>query len=87
MIVDEVYQNNIYKPETLPFYSFRKVLNEMPTDIKKSVEMVSYNSISKGFMGECGIRGGYMEVLNIDKYALSQLDKMMSMNSCGNTVG
>jgi hypothetical protein len=28
----------------------------------KSLAMVSFHSISKGFIGECGIRGGYFEL-------------------------
>ena len=29
------------------------------------VELFSYHSVSKGFLGECGRRGGYMEMVNI----------------------
>ena len=29
------------------------------------VELFSYHSVSKGFLGECGRRGGFMEVVNL----------------------
>ena len=29
-----------------------------------AVEVVSFHSTSKGFLGECGLRGGYYELLN-----------------------
>lgn len=31
-----------------------------------SVELVSFHTVSKGFLGECGQRGGYLEMTNID---------------------
>ena len=30
-----------------------------------NVELFSLNSISKGLLGECGIRGGYLEAHNL----------------------
>ena len=30
-----------------------------------SVELISMNSVSKGVLGECGLRGGYMETHNL----------------------
>lgn len=32
-----------------------------------SVELVSFHTVSKGVYGECGLRGGYMELTNIDQ--------------------
>mgnify|MGYP003351865612 CR=1 FL=1 len=55
IIGDEVYQENIYDPKT-PFISFRKVLAELGGPFKNSVELISLHSISKGFLGEWGIR-------------------------------
>lgn len=68
IMADEVYQNNVYK-KGLEFVSFRKVLNEMPANIRDSVELLSCNSVSKGLLGECGFRGGYMEAHNLDEFA------------------
>lgn len=31
------------------------------------VQLVSVHSTSKGLLGECGLRGGYMEMVNLDK--------------------
>lgn len=33
---------------------------------RTSVELVSFHTVSKGFLGECGQRGGYLEMTNID---------------------
>lgn len=41
----------------------------MPAKVRDNVELVSLNSVSKGLLGECGFRGGYMEVANLDPYA------------------
>jgi alanine transaminase len=76
----------VYK-KGLEFISFRKVLNEMPTDIKNSVEVLSLNSVSKGLLGECGFRGGYMEAHNLDDFASEQLYKLKSVELCSNTTG
>ena len=38
----------------------------MPHPINKAVELISINSISKGLYGECGLKGGYMELTNIE---------------------
>lgn len=61
---DEVYQSNIYTDK--PFISFRKVLAEMGNPYDKNVELLSMHSVSKGLQGECGFRGGYLEVHNMD---------------------
>jgi aspartate/methionine/tyrosine aminotransferase len=39
----------------------------MGSNIRDSVELISLHSISKGIIGECGLRGGFMELHNIDK--------------------
>lgn len=69
------------------FISFRKVLNEMPANVRDSVEVLSLNSVSKGLLGECGFRGGYMEAHNIDDFASEQLYKLKSIELCSNTTG
>lgn len=80
LLADEVYQDNYY---TKPWKSFRKVVLEK----KSSLEMFSFHSSSKGFYGECGLRAGYTEALNIDSGVLDQLYKMASMSLCSNTIG
>jgi alanine transaminase len=51
------------------------------------VELISMHSTSKGIIGECGLRGGYMEAHNLDPYALDMLFKLKSIELCSNTVG
>lgn len=84
IIADEVYQENVYAGE---FISFAKALG---TD---SVPLFSLHSVSKGFYGECGHRGGYLEVRNPPKIQGSQVDvvdvltKQASVSLCSNTPG
>ncbi|XP_026722946.1 alanine aminotransferase 2-like [Athene cunicularia] len=51
LMADEVYQDNIYA-EGSAFHSFKKVLFEMGPPYSEAVELASFHSISKGFMGE-----------------------------------
>ena len=46
----QVYQENIYE-EGASFQSFHKVLNDMGPEYS-DVQMVSFNSTSKGYFGE-----------------------------------
>jgi alanine transaminase len=84
IIADEVYQENVYAGE---FVSFAKVLG------KDSVPLFSMHSISKGYFGECGHRGGYLEVRNPPKVQGGDLDfvdllnKQASVSLCANTAG
>eukprot|EP00967_Tisochrysis_lutea_P127526 scaffold216995_cov28-Tisochrysis_lutea.AAC.5 len=41
-----------------------QVLSEMSP--RPPVQLVSYHSTSKGFLGECGLRGGYYELVGFD---------------------
>ena len=68
IMADEVYQQNVYK-EGKEFLSMRRVLHEMGEPYSEEVELVSMNSISKGMLGECGLRGGYMETHNLSNRA------------------
>jgi len=85
IFADEVYQENVYT-EDKKFHSFKKVMKEMGSPYDK-VELLSFHSVSKGFLGECGLRGGYMEVTNIDEFAQDQVYKLASIGLCSNTVG
>lgn len=84
IIADEVYQENVY---TGKFVSFAKVLGA------DEVPLFSMHSISKGFYGECGHRGGYLEVRNPPKVQGNKLDfidlltKQASVSLCSNTAG
>jgi aspartate/methionine/tyrosine aminotransferase len=83
LLADEVYQENVYL-KGLKFYSFAKVLNDMN---EKDVTLFSFHSVSKGFLGECGHRGGYFEVRNIPDDVYSQLIKLQSIGLCSNVDG
>jgi alanine transaminase len=85
IMADEVYQANVYDPK-LKFHSFKKVLRSMPEYADK-VELVSYHSTSKGVVGECGLRGGYMELCNIHPTTKDQVYKTLSVNLCSNLTG
>lgn len=50
-------------------------------------ELVSLNSISKGFLGECGLRGGYMELHNLSPEFHQELVKLKSIFLCSNSLG
>ncbi|XP_013928685.1 PREDICTED: alanine aminotransferase 1-like, partial [Thamnophis sirtalis] len=86
LMADEVYQDNVYA-EGSQFHSFKKVLFEMGPKYSEAVELASFHSISKGFMGECGFRGGYMEVINMDPEVQQQLTKLVSVRLCPPVTG
>ena len=43
--------------------------------------------VSKGTGGECGLRGGYVEMTNIHPGSVEEVYKVASINLCPNTVG
>lgn len=85
IFADEVYQDNIYAAGS-KFYSFKKVLTEMGEPYSK-MDMASFMSCSKGYMGECGIRGGYAEVINMCPDVKAALLKSISAQLCPTTIG
>eukprot|EP00746_Dinoflagellata_sp_MGD_P146307 gnl/MRDRNA2_/MRDRNA2_78802_c0_seq2.p1 gnl/MRDRNA2_/MRDRNA2_78802_c0~~gnl/MRDRNA2_/MRDRNA2_78802_c0_seq2.p1 ORF type:complete len:522 (-),score=116.87 gnl/MRDRNA2_/MRDRNA2_78802_c0_seq2:225-1790(-) len=82
LLADEVYQDNIYAPGK-EFISFRKIVHELSA----KVQVFSFHSISKGYYGECGIRGGLMHLTNVDPEVNEQIYKLFSMTLCSNTLG
>lgn len=85
ILADEVYQHNIYA-EGSEFHSFKKVAKEMGGEYA-DMELASFMSTSKGFMGECGYRGGYCEVINLDPDVKFQLFKSISAKLCPTVSG
>ncbi|MDX1571101.1 MAG: aminotransferase class I/II-fold pyridoxal phosphate-dependent enzyme [Xanthomonadales bacterium] len=85
LLADEVYQDNVYR-RGRSFVSMRKVLLSLG-DEARGVELFSFHSTSKGFIGECGRRGGYMELVNIDDEARAELFKLLCVGLCSNTDG
>ena len=83
ILADEVYQENIYLSGD-EFVSFAKVLHQLEA---KDVTLFSFHSCSKGFLGECGVRGGYFEFRNVPDEVAAQILKLQSVNLCANLPG
>ncbi|XP_060071000.1 alanine aminotransferase 2-like [Ylistrum balloti] len=85
ILADEVYQHNIYAKGSA-FFSFKKVLTEMGPPYSQ-VELASFMSASKGYLGECGFRGGYFEVINMLPDVKACLLKSISAKLCPPILG
>ena len=84
VLADEVYQQNVFPgDEGRTFVSFRKVHHEMGS----GVPLFSHHSTSKGLIGECGQRGGYMEMHAVDDDTQAALNKYQSISLCSNIPG
>jgi len=83
VMADEVYQENIYLSGD-KFVSFARVLDDRKFD---GVSLFSFHSCSKGFLGECGVRGGYFEYRNVPADVAAQILKLQSVNLCSSTAG
>ncbi|XP_065874503.1 glutamate--glyoxylate aminotransferase 2 [Euphorbia lathyris] len=79
LLGDEVYQQNIYQDER-PFISSKKVLMDMGLPLSKEVQLVSFHTVSKGYWGECGQRGGYFEMTNIPPQTVDEIYKVASVS-------
>lgn len=88
IIADEVYQANVYIGE---FVSFKKVLRTMqqenPDGKYDKVQLASLHSTSKGMIGECGHRGGYMELVGFDKSVEEIIYKLAAIQLCPVVAG
>jgi aspartate/methionine/tyrosine aminotransferase len=49
----------------LPFSIFFQVMFDMGPPISSELQVVSFHTVSKGYWGECGQRGGYFEMTNL----------------------
>lgn len=84
IIADEVYQENLYGGS---FISMASIVGS------RDIPLFSLHSISKGFSGECGHRGGYMEIRNMPTMKDSNINlselliKQASVSLCSNTAG
>jgi len=59
----------------------------MPEPLRSSVELCSLHTVSKGAWGECGLRGGYMEMHNFDPKVVDEMYKIAAINLCSNMPG
>lgn len=83
VLADEVYQHNIYE-ENAKFNSFKKVMFQKTNH---RLELASLMSSSKGYMGECGLRGGFCEVSNFQDDVKALLYKGLSARLCSSILG
>ena len=83
VLADEVYQENIYLPGDR-FVSFARVLEAKGI---RDVSLFSFHSCSKGFLGECGVRGGYFEYRNLPADVAAEILKLQSVGLCSNLPG
>uniref|UniRef100_A0A7S1QPV8 Aminotransferase class I/classII large domain-containing protein n=1 Tax=Neobodo designis TaxID=312471 RepID=A0A7S1QPV8_NEODS len=86
IISDEVYQENIYAAGK-KFHSMREIVLGMGEPYAKEVQLFSFHSASKGIHGECGRRGGYLELLNFPADVFQAFVKLPSINLCPNIMG
>jgi len=85
ILADEVYQTNIYS-EGSKFVSFLKVVQDMGEEAK-DCQLVSFHTVSKGVVGECGRRGGFFHLHNIPEGVVEQMYKVMSTSLSANVEG
>ncbi|KFM78585.1 Alanine aminotransferase 2, partial [Stegodyphus mimosarum] len=85
ILADEVYQYNVYDSD-LKFFAFKKVIKEMGLPYS-NIQLASFMSGSKGYMGECGPRSGYCEIVNLDNEVKEILIKLLSVRLSPNLHG
>ncbi|ODQ61794.1 hypothetical protein WICANDRAFT_25680 [Wickerhamomyces anomalus NRRL Y-366-8] len=87
IIADEVYQENIFEGK---FHSFKSVLSDLQhkhAHLYDNVQLVSLHSTSKGVTGECGQRGGYMELVGFKPEIHEMFLKLASISLCSVVSG
>lgn len=88
VIADEVYQENGF--DDADFVSMKKVLRVLQkTEPGKydNVQLASLHSTSKGVSGECGQRGGYMELVGFSEEVKQVFLKLASISLCPVVTG
>ncbi|XP_072911366.1 alanine aminotransferase 2-like isoform X2 [Hemitrygon akajei] len=65
LLAEEGHPEDVYSGN-LQLLSYKKVLHEMGPEFSSVVEFISFNSVSRGHIGESGVRGCFVEVLNMD---------------------
>uniref|UniRef100_A0A3Q4MPS4 alanine transaminase n=1 Tax=Neolamprologus brichardi TaxID=32507 RepID=A0A3Q4MPS4_NEOBR len=88
LLVDEVYQDCVYG-ENCEFVSYKRTLSEMGPPFSGTVELASFHSVSKSFSGEyvCGLRAGYVELVNLDPAVMKYIHTLFSKDSCETVLG
>ncbi|XP_048868098.1 alanine aminotransferase 2-like isoform X2 [Brienomyrus brachyistius] len=86
LMADEVYQDTVQGGGT-DFVSYKRVLFEMGPPYSENVQLASFHSVSKGFMGECGLRGGYVELVNVDPAFMEKACTWLSAGAGSAVIG
>ena len=86
LLSDEVYQENVYR-EGAKFFSARRAAHELGLIENNAIQLCSSHSVSKGVFGECGQRGGYVELVGIDEDVNEVLYKLAASKLCSSAVG
>ena len=86
LLSDEVYQENVYH-EGVRFFSARRAADELGLIENDAIQLCSFHSVSKGVFGECGQRGGYVEMVGIDEDVNEILYKLAASKLCSSAVG
>jgi aspartate/methionine/tyrosine aminotransferase len=86
LLADEVYQDNIYHSDA-EFVSCKLAAYETGLLHDGGLELVSFHSTSKGLFGECGRRGGYMELVGFDPKVVEHIYKLASSGLCSTVNG
>ncbi len=83
VLADEVYQDDVWLPGAR-FVSFASALEKKGI---RDLSLFSFHSTSKGYLGECGHRGGYLECRNVPPAVLDEITKLQSISLCANSIG
>lgn len=86
LLADEVYQENVYEDDAA-FYSCKRAAFDTGLLQNDAIELASFHSTSKGVFGECGRRGGYVELVGFDPKVKDQLYKLASSSLCSSIAG
>lgn len=88
VLADEVYQENIF--DGVQFHSTKKVLRGLQKQYPgkfDNIQLASMHSTSKGVFGECGQRGGYMELVGFTDEVRQLLLKLACLAVCSVVTG
>lgn len=83
IMADEVYQDNMYVGE---FISFKKVLVESGKPYDQQ-ELASFMSVSKGYVGEAGLRAGFVEIINLHPCVRNVMINFIEFTKDPSTIG
>ncbi|XP_055954050.1 alanine aminotransferase 2-like [Argiope bruennichi] len=85
LLADEAYQFNAFA-QGCYFQSFKKTMMQMdpPYD---ALELVSFMSGSAGILGECGLRCGCYEMVNLGEDVIKVYKKSICIKMCSTVLG